>query len=147
MYRYTMRSKDGGIFIKDTAHLSEDDLISFLSDKLAEQEDKLSTYEDTGLTPEEIKKMSTECDLSCVDYKSLEEQGLLIKLPCKVGDIVFTVCNITGINSYYITDIRCDRQHGWYALLGFNTIYHLCEFGKTVFLTREEAEEALKGSV
>ncbi len=63
MERYAMRGKDGSIYIKDTAHLSEEDLISFLSDKLAEQEDKLSAYEDPGLTPEEIKDIQKEVGL------------------------------------------------------------------------------------
>jgi hypothetical protein len=100
-----------------------------------------------------VNDCSSPCDdyFKAVDkfaeYEIAEAQGLLIKLPCKVGDVVFTICKITGANYYYVTDIRCDRQHGWYALLGFNTLYRLSEFGKTVFITREAAEEALKGSV
>ena len=30
------------------------------------------------------------------EYQQLEEQGMLIKLPCKVGDVVYAYCNEFG---------------------------------------------------
>ena len=96
------------------------------------------------------------------DYEDKQEQGLLIELPCKVGDTV------------YFTDRRYDREnrtfipfvhHGYVKAIKFSarptklTIeyedlddrcgrckghdIHASNIGKTVFLTRSEAEEAL----
>lgn len=88
MERLTDRFDDGvtGVMTSDKTDLIsifdviEDPVIAVM---VQNSIDRLTEYEDTRLTPEEIKKMSTECDLSCVDYKSLEEQGLLINLSKK----------------------------------------------------------------
>lgn len=78
------------------------------------------------------------------DYEDLEEQGLLLRLPCKVGDTVYYINpNENTINELvvYSFDIRplqhfaCDYMG---ARLNFN------QFGKTVFLTKSEAEAKLK---
>ena len=80
------------------------------------------------------------------EYEDAEKQGLLLRFPCKVGDTVYmihhqkvyeakvtnkchVVKNILYIScedSYWINNICCD------------------DFGKTVFLTQEEAEQKLK---
>lgn len=83
------------------------------------------------------------------DYEDLEEQGLLVRLPCKVGDIMFTInkgaknpiieLTVTQINitrrSYNLEVI--DRDCG--ELMCFKN-----DIGKTIFLTREEAEKKLE---
>ena len=64
---------------------------------------KLAAYENTRLEPEEIKDLK-ECvegeegtqgtvkDLiELMQYRKLESQGLLIKLPCKVGSTVYRI--------------------------------------------------------
>ena len=71
------------------------------------------------------------------DYEEAEEQGLLVRLPCKVGDTVYRL--------QYVDDWE---KPGFFTVGVAETtfsIYLLSEFGKTVFLTREEAEAALKG--
>ena len=62
-------------------------------------------------------------------YKSLEEQGMLLKLPCKVGDIVYEVYHF-GYTYYDIDEHKVKLED-------------LENIGKTVFLTRAEAEKAL----
>lgn len=62
-------------------------------------------------------------------YEDLEEQGLLLRLPCKVGDTVY--CIMTGL-SYKNPSI-------FKMKFDYELIKH---FGKRVFLTKEEAEEA-----
>jgi hypothetical protein len=94
-------------------------------------------------------------------YRKAEEQGLLIKLPCKVGDTVWqTVIDVrkckVGYVHYDIAEAELTRYcidyffptfwtkakvGGYENQLTFNAI------GQTVFLTREAAEQALKGSV
>ena len=78
------------------------------------------------------------------DYEDLEEQGRLIKLPCKVGDTVYYInpnentTNELVVYSFAIRPLQhfaCDYMG---ARLNFN------QFGKTVFLTKEEAEAKLK---
>lgn len=77
-------------------------------------------------------------------YEDLEEQGCLIKLPCKIGETVYYINpNENTIKKLvvYSFDIRplqhfvCDYMG---ARLNFN------QFGKTVFLTKSEAESKLK---
>jgi hypothetical protein len=83
------------------------------------------------------------------EYEQLEEQGLLARLPCKVGDIMFRInkgaknpvieLTVTQINitrrSYNLEVI--DRDCG--ELMCFKN-----DIGKTVFLTRKEAEKKLE---
>lgn len=90
------------------------------------------------------------------DYEDLEEQGVLVRLPCKVGDTVWDID--TGYpEPYKITAF----SYGCHDLVGFGcdddiTFYYincrrqtagaflLSEIGKTVFLTSEEAEKKLE---
>jgi hypothetical protein len=88
------------------------------------------------------------------EYEELEEQGLLLKLPCKVGDTVWEVQKIRErIQQYEIISVNQGRMgylyfnwelkdgYGYYGnLKGFGT----SDIGKTVFLTKEEAEQELK---
>ena len=66
------------------------------------------------------------------EYEDAEEQGLLMRLPCKVGDEVF----IIG------TKCRSGRYEKWINTGKFR-ISDLEKLGKTVFLTMPEAEKAL----
>ena len=82
-------------------------------------------------------------------YKDLEEQGLLVKLPCKVGDIVYVPTrNFISELRIIMTSVDMhDTYFGWRLnsgiypnLVGFSG----SKLGKTVFLTREEAEKKLE---
>lgn len=83
------------------------------------------------------------------DYEDLEEQGLLVRLPCKVGDTVY-VPTRNFISELRIIMISVD-MHGTYFSWKLNSgIYpnldgfSINKLGKTVFLTREEAEKKLE---
>lgn len=84
------------------------------------------------------------------DYEDAEEKGLLLRLPCKVEDKVYKINPITkneiveiNIESIFIT-------FGRVSISGRTTImkYTFCcspsDFGKSVFATKEEAEQALE---
>lgn len=81
-------------------------------------------------------------------YEDLEEQGRLITLPCKVGDTVWEVdTERYYYDEFMVTDITI-THHG----IGFENPYmgfgfNLEDFGKTIFLTKEEAEAKLKEMV
>ena len=81
------------------------------------------------------------------NYEDAEEQGLLLRLPCKVGDTVYcirTICD--GKDTKEITDFKVLRFDIGKHILMVNEYTHtlnIADIGKTVFLTREEAEKAL----
>lgn len=86
------------------------------------------------------------------DYEDAEENGLLLRLPCKVGDIVWEVnAERKRISKFVIESITiypCNViQFNWTLLEGIykNVVgFSKAELGKTVFLTKEEAEDKLK---
>ena len=80
---------------------------------------------------------------SFTDYLAdyLLEHGVIV-LPCKVGDTVYHVFPKKGIQTNTVRQIRigsCGMN-----IFDFNGFFEPSDFGKTVFLTREEAEKALK---
>lgn len=77
-------------------------------------------------------------------YEELEERDRLVKLPCKVGETVYYINpNENTINELvvYSFDIR-PLQH--FACDYMGTRLNFNQFGKTVFLTKSEAEAKLK---
>lgn len=84
------------------------------------------------------------------EYEDLEEQGLLVRLPCKVGTEVF--CYFPGDSHYTKCQIKkieiCQSIFGnicyfaeSVAQRGRCCRYYDNEFGKFLFLTREEAKK------
>jgi len=87
-------------------------------------------------------------------YKDAEKQGLLLRLPCKIGTTVYSIDRQIWIDEkgckdcvYYAVDGSCDYEEEHPACTKVYETkfkFNMCdEFGKTVFLTREEAEQAL----
>jgi hypothetical protein len=88
------------------------------------------------------------------EYEDLEEQGLLMRLPCKVGDTVYRVN--AGAKQPIITMTVSEIHFLCYKnerAVRFDTIgkedmgescYRLEDIGRIVFLTREEAEKKLE---
>ena len=111
-------------------------------DMLYEQAKKV---DDVGLTTHILQELK--------EYRDLEEQGLLLKLPCKIGDTVYQLIN-SHIYEYKVIGIYFDIfQNKWmYEVayqIGLEWFKTMCDFdafgkSKTVFLTKEEAEEKLK---
>ena len=84
------------------------------------------------------------------EYEDLEEQGLLLKLPCKVGDTVYSITR-DFISEYNIRNFICyDNGNIFFDWKCVKGIYlnikgfHIDDIGKTVFLTKEAAEKALE---
>ena len=65
------------------------------------------------------------------EYETLEEQGLLFRFPCHIGDSIYSVIEdgLTIIELKFSLDFYVRRKN---------------DFGKTVFLTQAEAERKLK---
>lgn len=89
------------------------------------------------------------------EYEDLEEEERLLKLPCEVGnklyDVVFCddgkyrifemkICNINpfgGVRKGKVWNVYLEDDY----TKAYRSFY---DFGKTVFLTKEAAEKALK---
>lgn len=86
-------------------------------------------------------------------YKEAEKQGLLIRLPCKVGDTVYEISLVEPyrnppIREMGVVDILLRDDDMYFTLQDLHDEYYdnsilSTEIGKTVFLTEEEAEQAL----
>ena len=123
----------------------------------AELRGRLMQYEDTGMTPVEVSTLVKDWNDLCTivvecggisRVKVLAEadkDGRLVVLPCKVGDGLWTFCShpVEQVYSFTVTDIS--TLNGKTML---NTsrcgVIDARDVGKTVFLTREEAEAALE---
>lgn len=85
----------------------------------------------------------------CLDklgrLEDAEEKGLLLRLPCKVGDKVYRP--VPKLYRTYtksvITDI-CITEDGIFFSTDKGIDWKIETIGKTIFLTKEEAEQALK---
>lgn len=170
MSRLTKKHHDGIANIVDTFSIKEinccdSTMTNWESAYTGEPIDKLSEYEDIGLTPDEIKHFLKDFGFTVAmrnrklikelqEYRNLEMEGRLIKLSCKVGDTVYeSNINRNIISSYKVTSIVVmtgSKNYNWELVEGtYSNLNGFNEFalGKTIFLTREEAEKALKESV
>ena len=124
-----------------------------LEQEVCRLKSRLAAYEDTGLEPEEIRwlgdlrtmKREIIFGVTAERLKELAEAdkaGGLVVLPCKVGDHVW----IDGRDAI-VTEFFGYRSERYFhaVILGRNKNIDIpfTEIGKTVFLTREEAEAAM----
>lgn len=94
-----------------------------------------------GIVDEALKRLK--------DYEDAEEQGLLLRLPCKVNDKIFAIIydyekDTEVIKESMIIEVT-QNVNGWF----FKSLipapaFRLHDFGKIVFLTREAVEAKLK---
>ena len=98
-----------------------------------------------------------DCVKKLAEYETAEEEGRLVVLPCKPWDKVYQlfVTDVIDKKLIYkifqakVTQITIDRFR---TIFSFETLDEnkyksdltMESFGETVFLTREEAEKALK---
>ena len=100
---------------------------------------RLKAYEDTGLEPAmcaNYKTFEDEAISKGVPFKRIvalmeaDRAGRLVVLPCKVGDTVYILRR-----AFDGADVVGETKLWW---------DDIPQLGKTVFLTREEAEKALE---
>ena len=89
----------------------------------------------------------TQAYRKLAEYEDLEEQGLMVKLPCKVGDKVYLVHSPFGnIDEWEITDIQIGNVNLFRLRHeGTDDYAAICgeELGDRAFLIRAEAEKKL----
>lgn len=96
-------------------------------------------------------------------YKEAEEQGLLVRLPVKIGDDIYKIPSKANYDLNVLNGYKANNrvyhqkvysivfsQRGWFVQCDKDSIHApnvICvdvEYGKTWFLTREEAEKKLE---
>lgn len=101
-------------------------------------------------------KFGSDVLTKLADYEDLEEQGRIIKLPCKVGDVVYRI-NIGAMEPVIplrVVEYRfkivgnCIREKiccsDDFLCKQPSIIYYAEDIGNKVFLTKSEAEAKLK---
>ena len=155
MDRLTVKATSGFIHLKDNRESTVNVAIKKLSD-LEDLEEQCIKENLWGLRMLLYKwKEFIEDIQELYEYRKLEKQNKLLKLPCTVDDTVFylfpnddrkwyidemKVCFISmqeNQKERMICDIYLENNDA-------KAYADLCDFGKMVFLTREEAEAALK---
>lgn len=91
-----------------------------------------------GIGPEACERLA--------HYEDLEERGRLVVLPCKVGAKVYGHRGYE-VSEYTVAVISLATYNWYLRCQNFDSDFWItdAEIGKTVFLTREEAEAALRG--
>ena len=148
--------------LRDIAEHGSDELLYEIANRLAE-------YEDTRLEPEKIVFLKNVVDDAFSDKPEFtehirellrtEKDGRLVVLPCKVGDTLWVTGrdNVPREMELEAPDIRtvctdednlcmstCNRKPDGFC--AYRLRNDGADIGKTVFLTREEAEKALEGN-
>ena len=132
--------------------------------------ERLKQYEDTKRTPEQIEALEAaimgKAVAQITEFEGLpiarlrelavaDKDGRCVVPPCKVGDMVWVIAHPwTGKLQKkplvaYVNGMKL-FTHGLYVNVLFDTLkingtrdYGIISIGKTVFLTREEAEKEL----
>ena len=120
----------------------------------------LAAYEETGLTPEQCENAKAIIESAFSDDTSKAERirellkadrdGRLVVLPCKVGQRVFALLDTDKhLSECEVKQIGLGNEIGFVGIepigaRGREYGVSIKGFGKTVFLTSEEAEKALE---
>ena len=117
--------------------------------------ERLKAYEDTGLTPEEIKAPFTEDAMINLAAQALgvelsrlrelavaDKDGRVVVLPCKVGDTVYFALLGRIIEKQVFSIVSFSNSTRIYCG-GTSEYFRPEDIGKTFCLAREEAENAL----
>ena len=134
MERLTYRDKDGMAMMKERGGWKSGGI------------DRLAAYEDSGLEPEDLKKAFNETAILKLAAQALsttpdhlrdliqaEKDERLVVLPCKVGDTVYQI----DAERVYESEVK------WIIFDCDDIAFDERAIGKSIFLTREDAEAAL----
>ena len=114
-------------------------------------------WEVCKLTPPEYATAKYYTFCNCAEKcECFKDKSKYIELPCKVGDTVYRIQDPWGMSALSVAGIhlfwnkmptRVKRHNyivGLHESLNISVRLPLKEFGKTVFLTKSEAEQKLK---
>ena len=130
--------------------------------EVVQMADRLAAYEDTGLTPEEVSELIKDWSDLCTvvgecggidmirEICNADKEKRLVVLPFRVGAKVYTIfCGEVVEKTAIEFRVNGFSKPGVSAVLATDTLAPTITplrfaIGRTVFLTREEAEKALK---
>ena len=137
---------------EDLTDLSDEEFDEYMGSMLSVEMDS-----EIGLLALFYRNLWAMADLreKLKEYEDLEGQGLLLRLPCKVGDTVYRINKGAKepIIKMRVLQVHFKQLHKNRTIIRIDTIndndmgencYLLEDFGKTVFLTKSEAEAKLK---
>ena len=175
--RYKWSAKNADMGSEDANELHADICNQYVKEyeQIAEWLEELKSYKDIGTLKElkELKENGTFTGLELTklaimqkelkEYKDLEEQGLLVRLPVKIGDDIYKIPSKANYDLNVLNGYKANNrvyhqkvhsivfsQRGWFAQCDKDSIHApnvICvdvEYGKTWFLTHEEAEKKLE---
>lgn len=124
---------------EDLSYMSDEEFDEYMAEMLSVEVDS-----QIGLLALFYRNLWAMADLreKLKEYEDLEEQGRLLKLPCKVGDKIYIVFHNHTIGNSTVVSFKMIAK-GW-AVKTNDWSYLFTDFGKTVFLTKSEAEAKLK---
>lgn len=102
---------------------------------------------DITCEPSEAKKILRLAE-KLKQYEDLEEQGLFLRLPCKIGDTVYLIrelCDLKGtkvVSDFTVCRFELRKLQQFVVDFEGHRL-NIANFGKTIFLTKGEAEKAL----
>ena len=116
--------------------------------------ERLKAYEDSKLSPEDAANLHAILRLgdgmTLMRLRELavaDQEGRVVVPPCKVGDVVYGFHGEKTILPMVAKWIETNTD-GWCIAVQYTPMaprfYRFSDFGKTVFLTREEAKKALQ---
>ena len=120
-------------------------------------QDRLAAYEDTHMMPADVMSMRMDmaiitallhdCDVDRMrELAEADKDGRVVVLPCKVGDKLYRVFD-GNISEHEVQNMKYFARQG---RLGIDMTPFFPDagksIGKTVFLTREEAEKAVEAT-
>ena len=144
MERLTKRIDGGLVFPNELIGV----MMTPSNDTMCQILTRLAAYEDTGMEPEDLKKAFNETAILKLAAQALnttpdhlrdlikaEKNGRMVVLPCKVGDTVYQI----DAERVYESEVK------WIIFDCDDIAFDERAIGGSIFLTREEAEAALKG--
>ena len=94
-----------------------------------------------GLSDEDSSKLVADVD-KLAEYEKLEEQGLLLRLPCKIGSTIYQIDYHEHTKDDGSTWKILSNDNAYVKPLKF-ALCHLSNIGILYFLTEDEAKETL----
>ena len=155
MERLTYQDKDGGIFCPWERNSANGSYDIWDEEGLIQQINRLAAYEDNGLEPEDVRRLQQDWTSLIITLDEMggmpklhelvqaEKDGRLVVLPCKVGDHVWA----DGREAIVVWFFGYKTERYLHAQFLDNAEYTdipFYEIGKTVLLTRQEAEATMK---
>lgn len=104
--------------------------------------ERLTIKNRKGFYVEKCHVNKSELIKKLAEYEQAEEDGLLIRVLCNAGDIIYRPSKSKGILEFQIVKIEIYEDEMIYIDDGDNVL-ETNDFGRRIFLTKAEAEQAL----